>query len=253
MKIYRKRRLIAISAAIASLVGLIIANPASYETFLTPSNEAEATAPNNNENVNGQILATDVLDMLPIKGRAPKTGYSREEFYSSWPKVEGCNLRQRILKRELGDSAKLDNDNCTVIAGEFDEPYTGSHMIFYQKSDLSNGLQIDHVVALSDAWQKGAQYLDANTRYQIATDPLNLLAVDGKANQGKSDGDAATWLPPNKAFRCQYVARQVSVKYKYRLWTTQAEHDAIAKILATCPKEPALGIDLIKEDYETRD
>ena len=126
-------------------------------------------------------------------------------------------------------------------------------MIFYQKSDLSNGLQIDHVVALSDAWQKGAQYLDANTRYQIATDPLNLLAVDGKANQGKSDGDAATWLPPNKAFRCQYVARQVSVKYKYRLWTTQAEHDAIAKILATCPKEPALGIDLIKEDYETRD
>ena len=191
--------------------------------------------------------------MLPIKGRAPKTGYSREEFYSSWPKVEGCNLRQRILKRELGDSAKLDNDNCTVIAGEFDEPYTGSHMIFYQKSDLSNGLQIDHVVALSDAWQKGAQYLDANTRYQIATDPLNLLAVDGKANQGKSDGDAATWLPPNKAFRCQYVARQVSVKYKYRLWTTQAEHDAIAKILATCPKEPALGIDLIKEDYETRD
>lgn len=243
MKIYRKRRLIAIGIAVISIAGLIIANPASYEQLLNPSNIAEATTATN-DNSDNQILAADLLEKLPIKGRAPKTGYNREEFYSSWPKVEGCNLRQRILRRELGDSAKLSDDNCTVVAGEFTEPYTGSHMIFYQKSDLSNGLQIDHVVALSDAWQKGAQSLDADTRYQLATDPLNLLAVDGKANQGKSDGDAATWLPPNKAFRCQYVARQVSVKYKYGLWVTQAEHDAIARILTICPREPALGIEL---------
>jgi len=247
VKIYRKRRLVAVGVAVAGLVGVIVANPASYEMIFSSNHDVEASevavASGNTVNAD-QATASEILEQLEIKGRAPKTGYSREEFYSGWPKVEGCNLRQRILKRELGESAMVDNDNCTVLSGEFDEPYTGSHMIFYQKSDLSTGLQIDHVVALSDAWQKGAQYMDAETRYAIATDPLNLLAVESKANQGKSDGDAATWLPPNKAFRCQYVARQVSVKYKYNLWVTQAEHDAIARVLEVCPNEPAIGVDL---------
>ena len=96
------------------------------------------------------------------------------------------------------------------------------------------------MVALSDAWQKGAQNLSAETRYEIATDPLNLLAVDAQANTKKSDGDAATWLPPNKKFRCQYVARQVSIKYKYKLWVTEAEKNAIHDILVACPGEPVL-------------
>lgn len=232
---YRKRRLIAVFTAIAALVGVLVANPTNYEP-VPDSESASATT----DDTTSQTLATTLLATLEIKGRAPKTGYSREEFYDGWPKIDGCSLRQRILKRELGDTATLDADNCTVLSGEFDEPYTGSHLVFHQKSDLSNGLQIDHVVALSDAWQKGAQYLSANLRYQIATDPLNLLAVDSKANQGKSDGDAATWLPPNKAFRCQYVARQISVKAKYHLWVTTAEHDAMARILETCPNEPAI-------------
>ena len=187
----------------------------------------------------GAKLAVDVLEELEVKRRAPKTGYSREEFYPGWPTVDGCSLRQRILKREFGDSAVL--DGCTVIKGEFDEPYTGQHMVFNDKSEVSK-IQIDHVVALSDAWQKGAQYMDYETRNKIATDPLNLLAVDGPANNQKSDGDAATWLPPNKKFRCQYVARQVSVKYKYSLWVTEAEKGAISQVLSNCPKEPAIGV-----------
>ena len=173
-----------------------------------------------------------------MKGRAPKTNYNREEFYKTWPTVDGCNLRQKIIKREFGDSAVL--DGCTVMKGEYDEPYTGEHLIFNSKEEISKGIQIDHVVALSDAWQKGAQYMDKSVRYEMATDPLNLLAVDSKANQGKSDGDAATWLPKNKKFRCQYVARQVFVKYKYKLWVTEAEKNAIYDILVTCPKERAI-------------
>ena len=86
--------------------------------------------------------------------------------------------------------------------------------------------------------------MSPETRYAMATDPLNLLAVDASANQQKSDGDAATWLPSNKAFRCQYVARQVSVKYKYGLWVTDAEKSAIENILANCPREPAVGVTL---------
>ena len=237
---YRGRRIVAAVASIAALVGVVIANPNSYEPIVEP---AEAIDSDGAVGMEGQLLATEVLEKLEIKGRAPKTGYSREEFYKTWPTIEGCSLRQRIIKRELGETAKLDADQCTVLAGEFIEPYTGQNLIFYEKTDLSKGVQIDHVVALSDAWQKGAQYKTAEERYALATDPLNLLAVDASANQQKSDGDAATWLPKNKAFRCQYVARQVSVKYKYGLWVTQAEHDAIAKVLTACPNELAVGVE----------
>lgn len=217
------------------LVGVwIVTNPKSYE--------AESSVASSNTTIDSQddTLAINTLETLEIKGRAPKTGYKRTEFYDAWPTIDGCNLRQRIIKREVGDSAKL--DGCDVIAGTFIELCTGETREYKTKAEFSKHIQIDHVVALSDAWQKGAQQLTKEKRYELATDPLNLLAADGPANQQKSDGDAATWLPKNKAFRCQYVARQVSVKKKYTLWVTQAEHDAIAKILSTCPNEKTVGV-----------
>ncbi len=249
---HRTRRIISV-LAVLGIVGIwLVANPSNYESSpITPDGSVEPLGVTSEQTAGNQTddsqvnssqakLAKTVLEQLEIKGRAPKTGYARTEFYKSWPNVDGCSLRQVIIKRELGDSAVL--DGCDVISGTFTEPYTGSVMTFYQKSDLSKKIQIDHIVALSDAWQKGAQYKSPEDRYKIATDPLNLIAVDGPANQQKSDGDAATWLPPNKSFRCQYVARQVSVKYKYGLWVSQAEHDTIADILKSCPNEPAVGI-----------
>lgn len=244
MKLKVRRLSVAVVAFLVALIWLLI-NPASYDEIFTKVEntgaeagidfEAEAVTELDKE----ALLAMDVLERLEVKGRAPKTGYSREQFYDGWPDVNGCSLRQRILKREMGDSAVL--EGCVVVAGEFDEPYTGEHMVLENKNEVSK-IQIDHVVALSDAWQKGAQYKEYEVRNAIATDPLNLLAVEGEANMQKSDGDAATWLPKNKRFRCQYVARQVSVKYKYGLWVTQAEKEAISRVLTNCPNEPAIGI-----------
>ena len=242
----KTRRIAVVTVAFVGVLIWLFANPESYEKIFTLVENTgaeegvvdyEAVAVT--EASDSARLATEVLGELEVKGRAPKTGYSREEFYNGWPSVEGCSLRQRILKREFGKSAVL--DGCNVIAGEFDEPYTGEHMVFTSREEVSK-VQIDHVVALSDAWQKGAQYMDKSVRYKIATDPLNLLAVDGPANMQKSDGDAATWLPSNKKFRCQYVARQVSVKYKYGLWVTEAEKEAISNVLQNCPNEPSVGI-----------
>lgn len=239
----KKRRVSAVLMSLVAVAIWVFVNSESYETVFVPvpdsSAEMDFSAEASSEAVEGVPLAVEVLEKLEVKGRAPKTGYSREEFYPGWPTVEGCSLRQRILKRELGETAVL--DGCNVISGEFDEPYTGEHMILKDRSEVAK-IQIDHVVALSDAWQKGAQYKDYETRNKIATDPLNLLAVDGPANNQKSDADAATWLPANKKFRCQYVARQVSVKYKYGLWVTQAEKTAISKVLENCPNEPAIGV-----------
>lgn len=254
---YRSRRIATVVAFIAVAIGFIFANPNSYEPASSndanaeeqpissePVSENNPTAASTSQASENAPLALDVLEQLAVKGRAPKTGYRRDEFYSDWPKISGCSLRQIIIKREVGDSAVLADDNCTVIKGTFVEPYTGQTLEFTEKSEFTKGIQIDHIVALSDAWQKGAQQLSKDERYNLATDPLNLVAVDASANQQKSDGDAATWLPANKSFRCQYVARQVSVKYKYGLWVTQAEHDAIAKILTACPTEPAIGVEL---------
>lgn len=245
---YKMRRMGVLTAFFVGVVIWLVANPASYESLFTrventgAESAIENTEPNGVEPgvaSDGTELASSVLEKLEVKGRAPKAGYKREEFYSGWPNVDGCSLRQRIIKRELGDSVVL--DGCNVVAGEYDEPYTGEHKVYFQKEDVSK-IQIDHVVALSDAWQKGAQYFDKTVRYSIATDPLNLLAVDGSANKQKSDGDAATWLPSNKKFRCQYVARQISVKFKYSLWVTDAEKQAMKNVLLNCPNEPSVGI-----------
>ena len=180
----------------------------------------------------GDSNAKAELGKLEVKGRAPKTGYSRKQFGNGWGKINGCSVREVILARDLTDE-KID-EKCRVLSGVLNDPYTGQIIHFQRGEKSSSKVQIDHVVALSDAWQKGAQQLSAEEREKLANDPLNLLAVDGPANQAKGDGDAATWLPSNKSFRCQYVARQIAVKRRYRLWVTEAEKNAMSSILEKC-------------------
>lgn len=177
--------------------------------------------------------AVDTLQTLPVKGRAPKTDYSRKQFGEGWAISGGCDMRNIILNRDLRDAAV--NEKCQVTQGVLDDVYTSKTITFQRGADTSADVQIDHVVALSDAWQKGAQQLSPVEREALANDPLELMAVDGEANQQKSDGDAATWLPPNKPFRCQYVARQIAIKKKYRLWVTAAEKSAMETVLSGCP------------------
>ena len=172
------------------------------------------------------------MEKIEVKGRAPKTGYSRKQFGNGWGKINGCSVREVILARDLTDE-KID-EKCRVLSGVLNDPYTGQVIQFQRGEKTSSKVQIDHVVALSDAWQKGAQQISPEEREKLANDPLNLLAVDGPANQAKGDGDAATWLPSNKSFRCQYIARQVAVKRKYRLWVTEAEKSAMSGILEKC-------------------
>lgn len=213
--------------------------PQDTASSAAPSSEAQGQTPAQTQAQAGTAL--EQLGSIPIKGRAPKTGYSREEFGPAWADVDrnGCDTRNDILARDLTNQTfKPGTKDCVVATGTFADPYTGTVISFVRGNTTSTAVQIDHVVALSDAWQKGAQQLTAEERRQLANDPLNLFAADGPANSAKSDSDAATWLPSNKAFRCEYVARQTAVKAEYRLWMTQAEHDAIAAVLATCPDEP---------------
>ena len=177
--------------------------------------------------------ALTVLNTLAVKGRAAKTGYTREQF-PHWSDLNrnGCDTRNEILNRDLTKVIfKAGTRDCKVISGSLIDPYSGKEITF---SSTKSTIDIDHVVALSNAWQTGAAYFDKPKRQLIANDPLNLLAVDYSLNRQKGDGDAATWLPPLKSYRCDYVARQIAVKAKYALWVTSPEKEAIVKILEKC-------------------
>lgn len=136
--------------------------------------------------------AAAALENLPVKGRAPKTGYDRElKFGAAWADADqnGCDTRNDILARDLID-VTLSGD-CKVVAGMLEDPFTGSTIEFVRGQATSAAVQIDHLVALSDAWQKGAQQLTQEERIAFANDPMNLQAVSGKANAQKGDSDAA--------------------------------------------------------------
>jgi hypothetical protein len=180
----------------------------------------------------GTALAA--LERLEVKGRAPKTGFDRDRFGGDWASVDGCDTRDRILQRDLRRITHERGSTCEVESGILADPYTASPIRFYRGG--ASEVDVDHVVALGDAWQTGAQQWSYQRRVRFANDPLNLLAVDAAANRQKGDSDAASWLPPNKAYRCDYVARQIAVKRRYRGWVTPAEHDAMARVLARCPR-----------------
>jgi hypothetical protein len=191
--------------------------------------------------------ALKALPTLPIKGKAPKTGYSRDQFGPAWSDSagssiwtrNGCSTRDDALKRDLvNETFKPGTNNCDVTKGTLPyDPYSGQKNRPFDQSKGSSGdyaLDAEHVVALGSAWVTGAQQWPEAKRAAFANDPLVLTMVNPGDNRAKGDADFATWLPPNKAYRCGYASRQIAIKRTYGLWITQAEHDAMVTVLKGC-------------------
>ncbi|WP_081416871.1 HNH endonuclease family protein [Arthrobacter castelli] len=210
--------------------GQLPATTGTAQTVEPPPAQATAAA--------SPTKALDLLDTIPVKGRAPETGYDRDKFGSGWTDTNdnGCGTRQDILARDLVSVEYEGAEKCEVASGVLPYgPYTGEENI---KFDADGGydlaLDTEHIAALGDAWQKGAQQWTETRREQFANDPANLMMVDPSLNRAKGAADAATWLPPNKAYRCTYVTKQTMVKAKYDLWMTAAEHAKITDLLTNC-------------------
>lgn len=207
---------------------------------VTPAPETVTAAP---RPPTGSSPALDSLAALPVKGRAPRTGYDRAMFGQAWTDDtdeaggrNGCDTRNDVLRRDLtATTVKAGTSGCVVLTGTLTDPYTGQMVDFVRGPNTSAAVQVDHVVALSNAWQTGAQQLGPRDRQNFANDPMNLITTLGSVNASKGAGDAATWLPPRKAIRCDYAARQVAVKARHRLWVTPPERDALQRILSGCP------------------
>lgn len=182
--------------------------------------------------------ALAVLQQLPVQEWASGDGYNRAQFGPKWTDDvdapagrNGCDQRSDVLRRDLSNLVvKPGTAGCKPIGGILDDPYTG---LFVELPDIEG----EHVVALQNAWVTGAQQLSERERQNLAGDPLVVLAVQGSANSSKGERDASDWLPPNPGYRCAYVARQIAVKAKYRLWVTRAEKSAMTEVLDRCPDQ----------------
>jgi hypothetical protein len=182
--------------------------------------------------------AAQTLETLRVHNDDYKTtGYDRELFgyRSTDTDGNGCDIREDILSRDLKEIRYSPSKPCQVRSGVLNDPYTGKTIYFLRGVQTSRDVQIDHVVALENAWRSGANGWQSTQRYAFGNDPYNLLAVDGDANSEKGSSSAAYWLPEQRSYRCSYVARQIGVKAKYSLSVTTVEKKAMIAVLHSCP------------------
>jgi len=225
-----------VGRVIPGLIGLL-ALILAVALWLHSRTPAEPPAPHTSPDYDD---ARAQLAALPVKGWDRQTDFSRYRFGEPWSddvNVEfghnGCNTRDDILRRDLTQLV-VRPGTCYGQSGVLIDRYSGESIAFVRGPDCSEAIQIDHVVSLSDAWYKGARDWDEQRRRDFANDPRNLLAVGAKANFDKAFRDANAWLPPNPAFRCEFVARQIAVKAAYRLWVSANEKRAMAAVLDHC-------------------
>lgn len=192
----------------------------------TPSPTPELSSP-----------AGEALAALTVGKAGSGEDYDRDTQFGGWadPDGNGCDARNDILARDLTNP--VSTNGCIITSGTLADPYTGTTINFERGPATSSDVQIDHVVALGNAWITGADRLTQDKRVALANDPLNLLAVDGPTNGSKSAQDASEWLPPNTSFRCEYVARQIAVKARYDLFVTAPEKQAMTEVLGGCPDQ----------------
>jgi hypothetical protein len=244
----RRRGLAAVLAiaVIAAVAGVLFWQERSTRQSSGPSPtwRAEPTstgAPSNQPVPTARYdTARQQLKQLEVRGWDRTSDFKRSQFGKAWSddvNVEfghnGCNTRDDILRRDLKNLVVRPR-TCYAQTGTLVDPYTGETIEFTRGPDTSNAVEIDHVVALADAWYKGARSWDPQRRLDFANDPRNLLAVSPKANFDKAFRDAASWLPPNEAFRCDFVARQIEVKAAYGLWLAAKEKKAMEAVLKRC-------------------
>jgi hypothetical protein len=208
------------------------ASPTTTPTSSSSSQPTPEASPSATASTSEPSSALVVAQGLTVRGRAADTNYSRDAFGSAWKDVDrnGCDTRNDILKRDFTTSVfKAGTGDCKVIGGTWTDPYSNESYTF---NEAPSGAQIDHMVALKNAWQMGADLWNDQMRVEFANDPLNLRVTIASLNQQKSDSNAASWLPPYKPGRCDFIATQVAVKAKWELYVTSSEKQVFIDILS---------------------
>ena len=224
----------------AAVLAVIVAYQTLGSSAARHSGEAAARADVPTVQPGADVLAG--IAVLPQRSR--RYDYRRSAFGDAWDDNNdapgghnGCDTRDDILNRDLVDKTYVSIKRCpeAVATGTLHDPYTNTTLVFQRGAQIGESVQIDHIVPLSYAWDMGAYDWPAAERLRFANDPANLLAVEGQANQDKGDSPPALWMPPNKAFGCQYAMQFIAVLRGYQLPVEQASTDVLRQAAATCP------------------
>jgi Protein of unknown function (DUF1524) len=188
---------------------------------------------------------TDVLGGISVlPQRTHRYDYHRSAYGDAWDDDNdapgghnACDTRDDILNRDLVDKTYVSIKRCpdAVATGTLHDPYTNITIAFQRGAKVGESVQIDHIVPLAYAWDMGAYGWPDAERLRFANDPANLLAVQGQANQDKGDSPPALWMPPNRAFACQYAMQFIAVLRGYQLPVDQASSGVLRQAAATCP------------------
>ncbi|GAA2639494.1 hypothetical protein SMC26_43600 [Actinomadura fulvescens] len=208
-----RRTVIVAALGSAALTSTLVAAPAAYAAPPPPP---------------GKAVTAKHLASLRVAKEGSLTGYSRSKF-PHWSTVKGaCNTRETVLKRD-GRNVRV-NSKCAAVSGTWYSPYDGR--TWRKASDID----IDHMVALAEAWRSGARSWTTRQRTAFANDRASsqLWSVTDNVNQAKGDKDPAKWVPPRAAFRCTYVRSWIDVKWRYKLTVDSAEKKALTRLLRSC-------------------
>ncbi len=227
--------------AIAAAIAMVVAYQVSTRYRLQRAN-AIAGQSNMPTLAPGQDPLTGVS---VVSKRVRGKDYQRSEFGDAWSDDtdapgghNGCDTRNDILNRDLGDKSFVYTRRCphAVRTGTLLDPYTGVHLAFTRGPKSGEAVQIDHIVPLAYAWDMGARDWQPSMRWRFANDPANLIAVQGQANKDKGDQAPASWMPPNKAFWCQYFMQFAEVVRGYHLSIDERSANTIREAAQSCPR-----------------
>lgn len=168
--------------------------------------------------------ARALLDKLPVKAES-NTGYDRDDFKHWIDANKDCkDTRETVL---INESKAQVNGTCTFTKGKWVSTFDGK--TYYYKSQVD----VDHHVALAEAWGSGAKSWSESRRTAFANDlygpSLNAMTPDMNRYK-KVAKDPAEWLPPKN--RCTYAIWWVQVKYRWKLSVDSAEKSALSQVLS---------------------
>ena len=174
--------------------------------------------------------ARSILSSIKVENEY-QTGYKRKLFIH-WADLDGngCDTREEVLMRDSVSKPQVDSYRCYVVAGDWVSPYDGA------KLGDRGDVDIDHVVALKEAWDSGAWAWSESQRKAYAndmTDRRTLIAVTDRVNVSKSDKDPSNWMPPLRSYWCTYLADWISVKARWGLSMDQSEFGRISNLLTS--------------------
>jgi hypothetical protein len=181
------------------------------------------------------LIAT--IELLEVAAEPQRRGYSREVF-EHWVDLtgSGCTTRHKVLAAQataVARSAATSGGagSCVVFEGDWELLFDGSRHV-----GLASEIDVDHVVALAEAWDSGAHSWDAERRRIFANDPLNLIVADRQVNKDKADRDAGEWTPPDPRGRCIIAAKMVLTKLRYQLTVDPTERRGLITMARFCDR-----------------